>query len=53
MAQALARPPITVKESRKLLGKSSESLSDTQINEIIVTLQMMARNYFDKNGSKN
>jgi hypothetical protein len=43
--------PITVKEARKLLGKDSESLSDAQISEIILTLQMIARDYLHKSGS--
>lgn len=44
---------ITVKEARKLLGKDAKSLSDTQIQEIVITLQVMARKYLDNSGSNN
>lgn len=44
---------LSIKEARKLLGKDSELLSDTQIYEIITTLQMMARKYLHSSGSRN
>lgn len=45
--------PVSVKEARKLLGKSSQSLTDDQITEIILNLQVIARDYLHRNSSKN
>ena len=45
-------PAITVKEARKILGKESLSLSDTQILEIINTLTLVARRYLSRSRSK-
>lgn len=46
------KPSITVGEARKLLGKNSCDLSDTQVNDIISTLQCMAKDYLYNYGSK-
>jgi len=46
------QPVITVTEARKLLGKESRPLDDTQILEIITFLTLLARNYLRPNGSK-
>lgn len=50
--QSAAKPIISVKEARKLLGKPSEQLSDTQIGDIVHTLHLMARHYLHNSGSK-
>jgi hypothetical protein len=47
------KPIITVKTARKLLGKSSNGLSDDQIRELLVTLQLLARQQLGYNGSKS
>lgn len=44
---------ITVKEARKILGIKSDALSDTQIEEIILSLQGIAKEQLMYNGSKN
>lgn len=44
---------ITVKEARKLLGKSAEDLKDHQVQETIALLTVLAGNYLHKKGSKN
>jgi len=46
------KPVITIKEVRKILGRDCNSLSDTQIEEIINTLSLMARRYLRKTSSK-
>jgi uncharacterized protein YneF (UPF0154 family) len=47
------RPPITVKEARKLLGQDGIKLSDTQVYEIIADLHLIAQKYLRLNGSNN
>lgn len=37
---------ITIKEARKILGKEAEDYSDTQIEELIINYQSIARMYF-------
>lgn len=44
--------PISIKEARKLLGKSGNQLSDAQVLEIIHSLSLLARRYFITAGSK-
>jgi len=45
---------ITIKRARQLLGKSSsDKLSDTQVIDLLITLQLMARHQLGYNGSKN
>lgn len=39
------KPVITITEARKLLGGDSKTLSDTQIQELIIFLTLLARNY--------
>lgn len=46
------RAIITVKEARKLLGKDAESLSDDQVQEIIVALKVLANRYLGNTGSR-
>lgn len=54
MPENLNPPPlISIKEARKLLGKESEQLEDTQVRDIIITLSLMARQYLNNSGSKN
>lgn len=43
---------ITVKEARKLLGSDCSTLSDNQVQEIIITLYLMAQQYLNKGSSK-
>ena len=35
--------PLTIKEARKILGKDADGLSDTQVQEILINLRMIAR----------
>ncbi len=44
---------ITIKEARKLLGSESNMLSDTQVQEIINSLQYISRKYLNISSSKN
>jgi len=45
---------ITIKRARQLLGKSSsDKLSDNQVIDLLLTLQLMARQQLGYNGSKN
>lgn len=44
---------ISIKEARKLLGSSARTLSDDQVQVIITTLTLMARQHFRNSGSKN
>ena len=39
------KPVITVKEARKLLGKDAETISDVEIEELILNLEEIARWY--------
>lgn len=43
---------ISIKEARKILGKYSKQLTDTQILDIITTLSLLAKKYMCYNGSK-
>lgn len=43
---------ISVKEARKILGKDSRELSDGQVIDIITTLTLVARKFFDNDSSK-
>lgn len=43
---------ISVKEARKILGKQSHYMSDSQIEEMIVTLSDMSERFLQKAGSK-
>jgi hypothetical protein len=43
---------ISVKEARKLLGKESSALSDTQIIEIIDNLMVLAQKCLHSHGSR-
>lgn len=43
-----ARPAVSLKEARKLLGKDAEVLSDTQLLEVINTLTLLAREHFNQ-----
>jgi ribonuclease HIII len=43
---------ITVLEARKLLGSDSKSLTDTQVQEIIRTLSLIARRFLNAESSK-
>ena len=53
LEQNTAREVISIKEARKLLGKESDQLSDTQISALINDLQMIAKRYIEYSGSKN
>lgn len=44
---------ISIKEARKLLGKSGITMSDNQIVELILTLSSVADNFLQDLGSKN
>lgn len=46
------KPVITVAEARKLLGSDSKPLTDTQIQELITFLTLLARNYLRSGSSK-
>ena len=46
------KPPVTVKEARKTLGKEYEAYSDDQISEILLALHLLAKNEFVYNSSK-
>jgi len=46
------QPIMTVKEARKLLGSDSKQLPDTQVQELILTLTLMARKTLNINSSK-
>lgn len=48
-----APPLISINEARKLLGKESRNLNDTQIRDIIITLSLLAREYLKINSSNN
>jgi len=48
---SLPKQSISVNEARKLLGKDSYHLSDTQVIEIIITLHLIAKRYLQSNGS--
>lgn len=48
-----AEPLITVKEARKLLGSDCKCMNDTQVQEIITTLRLLAQNHLYNHGSKN
>ncbi len=48
-----AEPLITVKEARKLLGSDCKYMDDTQVQEIISTLRLLARDQLHNYGSKN
>lgn len=42
------RLTITVTEARKILGKDADTMTDTEIEEIIDTLTLMARDTVEK-----
>lgn len=44
---------ITVKEARKLLGQRACTLTDNQMIEIVINLQVLARKFLNTKGSKN
>lgn len=44
---------ISVKETRKLLGKDSAELTDSQIRELIALLTLLAKSDLRKAGSNN
>ena len=47
-----AKPPITINEARKLLGKTNVELTDNQVSEIIDALSLLAKNYLRTSSSK-
>ncbi|HEX3568207.1 MAG TPA: hypothetical protein VHT70_00845 [Candidatus Saccharimonadales bacterium] len=47
------REIITIKEARKLLGQEAKDLNDTQVKEIIDSLQSIAKKYLSTSSSKN
>jgi len=47
----VVNPPITIKEARKILGVTSKSLSDDQVQDTIVILTLAARHYLQNTGS--
>lgn len=50
---SLQEPPkLTVREARKLLGRKYSHKDDTQIQEIIITLTLIARKQLGISGSK-
>lgn len=50
---SLQEPPkLTVKEARKLLGRKYSHKDDTQIQEIIITLTLIARKQLGISSSK-
>lgn len=53
MQNATSKPIITIKEARKRLGKDAKHLTDIQVQYIIDTLQVIAREYLSNTGSKN
>lgn len=46
------RPIISVKEARKLLGKSAKELTDDQIQEVINDLSQFAKTHLKKKSVK-
>lgn len=47
MAQFLQpKSSISIKEARKLLGLDASSLDDNQVRDIVVVLQLLARQHF-------
>jgi len=42
------KPPISIKEARRLLGKDAKGLDDNQIMEIILLMSDMAKSYLKK-----
>jgi hypothetical protein len=46
-------PVISVKAARRLLGKSSDKLSDNQVIDLLLTLKLLARQQLGYSGSKN
>lgn len=46
------KPTITVLEARKLLGSDSKQLTDTQVQDLIRTLTLIARDSLNINSSK-
>ncbi len=48
-----ARPRITVPDARRLLGSEYRQLSDDQVQDIIVTLTLLAKKNLQYVGSKN
>jgi hypothetical protein len=44
-------PLITVAEARKLLGSDCKHMCDDQVQEVIITLTLMARKYLKSNSS--
>ena len=51
--QADSQLVISVKEARKLLGKSAKNMADSQIAELIVTLTSVASDFLQDLGSIN
>lgn len=47
------KPLITVAEARKLLGSDCKHMNDDQVQEVIVTLTLIAKNYLKSNSSNN
>lgn len=43
---------ISVKEARKILGKQAHSMSDDQVEEMIIVLSDMSERFLQNSGSK-
>lgn len=50
--QGSADQTISIKRARCLLGKSKHQFTDDQVRDILVTLQLLARQQLGYNGSK-
>lgn len=51
--EPFAKPVITVKEARKLLGLEARNLSDDQVIEIIALFTLIAKTELRKIGANN
>jgi len=47
------KPLITVPEARKLLGSDCRRMNDDQVQEVIITLTLLAREFLKTNSSNN
>jgi len=47
------KPRLTVLEARKLLGSKYKHMSDNQVEDLIATLTLLARNNLEYLGSNN
>jgi hypothetical protein len=43
----MTKPIISVKEARKILGKDADRMSDTELMEVIDTLDLLAKDALD------